>query len=559
MQQAEHTKKYVIGVDAGGTYTDAVIVDPASGKVIASAKRPTTHYRLSEGIGAVLAAVLEDSAVPAGDIGTISVSTTLATNALVEDKGADVGLFVIGFNKRLNVPVVAARYIPGGHTIKGEEVEQLGLPFIVDALQELHGKVDSWAVCGQMAFVNPAHELVAAKAIEVASKLPVFCSHQASTRAGMKERAATAVLNAQLLPVMQEFLTNVTQALQGLGLTDSVLVVRGDATAMSMENALRHAADTVASGPAATALYGSHQSGQQDALVLDVGGTTTDITLVRGGKPVIDAQGMVIGTWETHVEAVEMFTVGIGGDSHVRSKLDGSFTVGPERVVPLCMAQGVPDPATWIGPEKASRCILPAPSATQSADSAGGNGLSMEGKSILEFLVEHGSATTGAIMKGLGLAEITVDQQLAKLFRKQLVVATGFTPTDALHVLERLHIGDADSAVLAARTLGAPRNQDAKAFAMSVLEAVEQRIEETVLRHVTRREVGGQLSAFLANRGEHSLISVDVSLSVPMVGIGAAARHLLPRVADRLKTTITFPERHEVGNALGAAIMALSK
>ena len=545
-------QQYIIGVDAGGTYTDAVIMDAATGQVVASAKRPTTHYNLSEGICAVLGAVMAESQVPPQAVSVTSVSTTLATNALVEGKGAEVGLFIIGFNQRLEVPAVAARFIPGGHTIKGEEVEPLGVNFVLDALQELHGQVDAWAVCGSMAFMNPAHELVTAKAIQIAGKVPVFCSHEASMRAGMKERATTACLNAQLLPVMSDFLDGIERALKSLNITGTVYVVRGDARAMPMAEALRQAASTVASGPAATALFGSHQSQMQgadiqDALILDVGGTTTDITLIRSGKPVIDAAGMTIGKWETHVEAVEMFTVGVGGDSFVRPAKDGTFTLGPSRVLPLCMARNLPAPGKWLGHDLNARCILPAPALTQD---------DIASDDILRHLAEHGPATPEQLMRDLKLAEITVEQRLVKLARKQKITETGFTPTDALHVLNLLHLGDAEAATAAATLLGAPRKQDAHAFAQSVLADAERIIEETVLRHVTRREVGGGLAAFLANRDRQSLITVDVSLNVPMIGIGAAARLLLPGVARRLRTTITFPERHEVGNALGAALMA---
>lgn len=564
-------QQYIIGVDAGGTYTDAVIMHAATGQVVASAKRPTTHHDLSIGITAVLHAVMQQSQVPPSAITVISVSTTLATNALVEGKGADVGLFVIGFNQRLEVPAVAARYIPGGHTIKGDESEPLGVNFVLDGLKELHGQVDAWAVCGSMAFVNPAHELVTAKAIQLTEQVPVFCSHEASMRAGMRERATTACLNAQLLPVMQDFLHGIRHALTSLNITGEVFVVRGDAHAMPMDEALRQAASTVASGPAATALFGAHQAGEnahetatapqqplQQALILDVGGTTTDITLIRNGKPVIDAAGMTIGKWETHVEAVEMYTVGVGGDSFVRLSARGGTTLalGPERVLPLCMAAVQPDsplpsPDTWLGTGLNARCILPAPSLSTALTAE-----ERQAYPILAYLADHGPATPAQLMAGLKMAEISVEQQLRTLVRRQKVTEAGFTPTDALHVLDELSIGDRQASVQAAAQLGALRGETAEQFAHAVLADAERIIEETVLRHVTRREVGGNLAAFLAARDTQSLISVDVALNVPMVGIGAAARLLLPGVAKRLRTNIVFPERHEVGNALGAALMA---
>ncbi|GFM36467.1 hydantoinase/oxoprolinase N-terminal domain-containing protein [Desulfovibrio psychrotolerans] len=552
------TQTYIIGVDAGGTYTDAVITEAASGRVIASAKRPTTHYDLSEGIRGALQAVMHASQVPPSAVSMTCVSTTLATNALVEGKGADVGLFVIGFNQWLEVPAAAARFIPGGHTIQGEEQEPLGLNFVLDGLKELHGKVDAWAVCGTMSFVNPAHELVVAKAIQLTGGVPVFCSHEASMRAGMKERATTACLNAQLLPVMRDFLDGMRRALDALDIAGEVLVVRGDARAMRMEEALRQAASTVASGPAATALFGAHQSQEQDALIVDVGGTTTDITIIRSGNPVIDPQGMTIGKWETHVEAVEMFTVGVGGDSFVRPARDGSFSLGPARVLPLCMTQNLPDPAQWLGHGPNARCIIPI-SRQEPAPEAPAN-LPPEAQAILRHLTENGPATPGQIMRALSLAEITVDQHLTRLVRLQRVAEAGFTPTDALHVLDRLQLGNAAFSLAAAKALGAVHGQDAREFSLAVLAEAERIIEETILRHVTRREAGDSLAAFLAARdrkgGSAPLISVAVSLNVPMVGIGAAARLLLPGVARRLGAHIVFPERHEVGNALGAARMA---
>ena len=541
------SKQYCIGIDTGGTYTDAVLVDLDSNAVVATAKSPTTHYNIQIGVSNVLQEVLAASHVSANAVRTTCVSTTLATNALVENKGADVGLFVVGFNQRLEVPAVAARYVPGGHTIKGEEVEPLGINYIVDGVNELKNDVDAWAVCSSMAFMNPVHELVAAKAVKLVSDAPVFCSHEASTRAGMKERASTACLNAQLLPVMQKFLSGIRNALEQIGIDSSVLVVRGDCTAMHMDEALKRAATTIASGPAATALFGARATASSDALILDVGGTTTDITLIRDGQPVIDTGGMSIGKWETHVEAVEMFTVGVGGDSLVQLMSGKAPVVGPERVTPLCMGSNIPSPKTWIGQGKCSRCVSVVPDLSEEV---------LAGSAVLRCLQEHGAMTPETLLTHLSVAEITLEQELKKLLHRQHVVATGFTPTDALHVLGELSIGDSAAAHHAAEALAAIEGCTKEAFCRQILTTAEQIIEETVLRHITRREVGGNLVGYLANREQNKLLDITVSLNVPMIGIGAAAPYLLTNVAKRLNTTITFPEHFTVGNALGAIFMA---
>ena len=648
--QTSRPVRYVMGVDTGGTCTDAVLVDADTRRVVASAKRPTTHHDLGRGMAGAMAAALAASDLPASAVDLVSVSTTLATNAVVEGQGAEVGLFIIGYAGRITVPCAAMDAIPGGHKLDGSEEAPLALNRLVDSIRLMQDRVDAYAVCGMMSFVNPAHELVAERAIGMVDPKPVFCSHLASARAGMKERAATAVLNARLLPVMRRFLDGVRTALDGLGIAAPVVVVRGDATAMPMQEALRNASATVASGPAAMAGYGAaHAAGKlpgegtgslpdgnedaghagatgaggeetarpasgdagkdaavpatppdaspnastdtdtpapPDALIVDVGGTTTDVTLLRRGRPVIQADGMVVGDWETHVEAVEMFTVGVGGDSLVRPEADGTLSVGPLRVVPLCMAGPLPDPAQWLRPGGRARCICPVrregacegPDATNSDEHDASTRDAAE-RAVLDHLNVHGPTPAGDLLRALRLPESTLERAIDRLVRQRAVQVAGFTPTDALHVLGLLDLsalpdvpagaGNAAAALAGAWALAAllphgcttpdtPPNtpQDA---ARAVLAATSQRIEDAVVQHVARREVGGNFAAYLAQRHRHGLLRVNVSLGVPMVGIGAASRHLLPAVARALSTTVTFPGRYDVGNALGAALLALGE
>lgn len=594
--------RYVLGVDTGGTCTDAVLLDAATRRVTASAKRPTTHHDLGRGMAEAMAAVLAASGMPAAAVDLVSVSTTLATNAVVEHQGAEVGLFVIGYAGRIAVPCAVMDVIPGGHKLDGSEEAPLALDRLVDSIRLMRDRVDAYAVCGMMSFVNPTHELVAERAIAMADPKPVFCSHLASQRAGMKERAATAVLNARLLPVMRRFLDGMAVALDGLGVTAPVLVVRGDATVMPMAEALRAASATVASGPAAMAGYGAAHdrarhgavseadpgASPRDTLIVDVGGTTTDVTLLRRGLPVVQTGGMVVGDWETHVDAVEMFTVGVGGDSLVRPEADGGLSVGPHRVTPLCMSGPLPDPARWLRPGGGTRCICP----VRRADACGGaNGTGnaedhavakdAAERAVLGHLHAHGPTPADDLPRALRLPESTLERTIDRLVRRRAVQVAGFTPTDALHVLGLLELsslpglspeaGNAAAALAGARALAAllppaagggnpPETAGTpQEAARAVLAAAGQRIEDAVVQHVARREVGGNFAAYLAQRRRHGLLRVNVALGAPMVGIGAASRHLLPAVARALSTTVTFPDRYDVGNALGAALLALDK
>jgi N-methylhydantoinase A/oxoprolinase/acetone carboxylase beta subunit len=541
----------VIGIDTGGTYTDAIVLDRSSGQVMAAVKTPTTAHDPATGIGRSLEMALRASAVDAGSVELVTVSTTLATNALVEDKGAEVGLFVIGHDNRLRVPAADMRFIPGGHKARGVESEPLGMNFLVDGIAAMKGRVDAYAICAMLAFEDPTHELVAARAIELVDPKPVFCSHQASTRPGMEERAATAVLNARLLPVMQDFLRSIARSMERLGLSCPVRIVRGDCRSMNLQEAVRNSSATVASGPAATALFGGHAAGDETALVVDVGGTTTDITLIRNGHPVVREEGMTIGSWRTHVRAVEMYTVGLGGDSLVRVE-SGRLSLGPARVVPLSQAHlylegpalaAVTNPQAWLGADLCAQCVQLAPG-VETGDDA-----------ILNWLAENGPATPARLRQELALAESSLDKAILRLQAARLVITCGFTPTDALHVLDRLHLGDKLPAVQGAEVLAALLGLTTELFCKRVLEEAHDTIAATILGALGNREVGPALTRLLNQPDPDALLDITIRVRPRIIGIGAAAPFLLPEVAARLGTTAVFPKHYEVGNALGAALM----
>ncbi len=541
----------VIGIDTGGTYTDAIVLDRPSGRVLAGVKTPTTSHDPALAIGRALEKVLLASGVDPQKVELVTVSTTLATNALVEDKGAEVGLFVIGHDRRLHIPATDMRFIPGGHKARGVESEPLGMDFLIQGIAAMKGRVEAYAVCAMLAFEDPTHELVAAKAIELMDPRPVFCSHQASTRPGMEERAATAVLNARLLPVMQDFLRGIARSMERLGLSCPVRIVRGDCQSMDLPEAVRNSSATVASGPAATALFGAHAAAGETALIVDVGGTTTDITLVKEGLPVVREEGMTIGSWRTHVRAVEMYTVGLGGDSLTRVE-NGRLCLGPARVVPLSQIhlhldgaalEAMTRPEAWLGADLCAQCVQLAADTDPKDDP------------ILRWLAQHGPATPVRLRQELALAESSLERSIARLQAARRVITCGFTPTDALHVLGRLDLGDARPAMAGAGVLAALLDLAPEAFCEQVLEKAHATIATTILCALGNREVGPALARLIQEPAQNALLDITIKVRPRIIGIGAAAPFLLPAVAARLGTEAIFPEHYEVGNALGAALM----
>ncbi|MDP1577924.1 MAG: hydantoinase/oxoprolinase N-terminal domain-containing protein, partial [Cypionkella sp.] len=232
---------HFLGVDTGGTYTDAVIVDEAADLVIGKAKSLTTRADLALGIGRAVDAALAQSGVAAKDVALVSLSTTLATNALVEGQGGRVALIFVGFDEGdlerggliealKGDPVVK---IAGGHSHAGTEVAALDLAALEVLLRELGPQVMGFAVAARFATRNPAHEIAIRNLIRAVTGCPVTCSHELSAQLNGPKRALTAVLNARLIGMIDRLVAACERHLASIGITAPLMVVRGDGALIS--------------------------------------------------------------------------------------------------------------------------------------------------------------------------------------------------------------------------------------------------------------------------------------------------------------------------------------
>ncbi|MDO5854085.1 MAG: hydantoinase/oxoprolinase family protein, partial [Thermoplasmata archaeon] len=323
-----------LGFDTGGTYTDAVVMDLGTGEILGRSKSLTTRNDLSIGIRGAIEGfdrALLDS------VDVVFLSSTLATNSVVEGKGCRVGLIVMGSRVTGHTTASYSITIGGRHGPSGKEEEPLDEDAARAFLESLRGKVDCIAVTGFMSVRNPAHERrVKEMALEILG-VPTVCGYELSSSLGFNERTVTCVMNARLIPVIEELLRSVNRVMSDFGIDAPLMIVRGDGSVMSEDMARERPVETILSGPASSMNGASRLTGLKDAVVVDIGGTTTDIGLIRDGRPNLSAEGALIGGFRTRVTAAEITTAGMGGDSRI--VVNGrKVSLSPLRIMPLCMA-----------------------------------------------------------------------------------------------------------------------------------------------------------------------------------------------------------------------------
>ncbi|MGI9369284.1 MAG: hydantoinase/oxoprolinase family protein, partial [Ruegeria sp.] len=441
-----------LGVDTGGTYTDAVLIRDET-EVIASAKSLTTRADLAIGVGKAISAVLTQAQVSPDQISLASLSTTLATNALVEGQGGRIALVYVGFREsdldkhglKDALKGDPALVVAGGHNHAGAESTPLDVAAI-DAFLDSHKGISGFAVAAQFATRNPAHELAVARIIAERTGAPVTCSHHLSAKLNGPKRAVTAVLNARLIGMIDRLIGRAQDQLRELGIHAPMMVVRGDGALMSAEQARERPIETILSGPAASIVGARWLTGAENALVSDIGGTTTDVALIRDGKPAIDPQGARVGGFRTMVEAVSMRTHGLGGDSQVHvvtDGLQGGVFLGPRRVLPVSLLAAEAPDVVHATLDEQLRATTAGEHDTRFARRVPGinaDGLGTREVVLLDRLNDD------VLPVGRLLRTRMEHGSLNRLVTRGIVQVSGVTPSDASHVLGGLDEWDAEAA-----------------------------------------------------------------------------------------------------------------
>ncbi|SIQ82527.1 N-methylhydantoinase A/oxoprolinase/acetone carboxylase, beta subunit [Rhizobium sp. RU20A] len=569
------TEQLLLGIDTGGTYTDAVLFSEARG-VIAKAKALTTRHDLSVGIAGAVDAVLAQTEVAASAISLVSLSTTLATNALVEGQGGRAGLIMIGFDPQdlardglaeaLGTDPVL--FIAGGHNVHGHETP-LDIDALDAALPALAGTVSSFAVAGYFAVRNPSHEQRVRERIRALSHLPVTCSHELSSKLGGPRRALTTLLNARLVSMIDRLIAACEGFMAARGIAAPMMVVRGDGALMAAGQARLRPIETILSGPAASLVGARYLTGLDNAVVSDIGGTTTDVAVLDAGLPRLDAEGAVVGGFRTMVEAVAMRTFGLGGDSEVRIDARGlaaRIDLGPRRLLPLSLLAHQHG-AVVIG--VLDRQLKAAFPGRHDGRFAVRTGLPDSFAAGLNAQEQTLYARIGSAPLPLGDLLTTTPQKatLDRLVARGLVHIAGFTPSDAMHVLGRQGQWDTTAACLGASLLARIRDGRGQPIAIR-----EEELALAVAARMTRQSCDVILASCLAEDGvpgvdpaqspaidralvhAPGIVRFSLSLDRPLVGLGASAPVYYPAIAAGLGAEAAIPAEADVANAVGAVV-----
>lgn len=578
--------RYFLGIDTGGTYTDAVLLDQDK-RVVAAAKSLTTRFDLAVGISASLDRLPKDLLA---QVMLVSLSTTLTTNSVVEGKGSPICVLLAGYEpaqikssglvELLGLEAIVA--LPGGHDAGGHPLTSLDEAASRAAILRHAPRVTAFAISASFAVRNPAHEQQLRAWVEELCDKPVTCGHELASSLGAPRRALTAALNARMISHVKALIGSVKRTLALHQVSAPLMMVKGDGTLVNVASALQRPVGTVLSGPAASLLGACALSGLSDAIVADMGGTTTDIAIVRGGQPVLSFDGAMIGNWRPMIEAVKVYAIGLGGDSEIRLLGGQGLAIGPRRVLPLSLlAHEHPKVLAVLERQQHES---PHASQIRFVQRLQGHDELLDRLPDDELRAWEHLAHGPADMEHCNIHDRVMSRALARLERKGLAIYSGFTPSDAAHVLGLSDHWSHDAAVFGARIwarqmrhlygLGTWTLGDAVAPSRQVVDLVIATISQKLIEaglndagHMNEANAGrvaALLTQLALSRGQDpagaaALFKLQFAPDLPLVAVGAPAASYYPEVARGLGIALVLPPFGEVANAVGSVFGRVSQ
>ncbi len=540
--------QYSLGIDAGGTYTDAVIVRNSDRKVVDSNKALTTYPDLLTGIENAIDG-MDSKYLP--DIKLVSVSTTLATNTILEKTGYPVSLILIGKNTLpANPPISDYIVVKGGHNVTGTEDETLDIEAVREYALKVKDRVSAFAVSSYFSIRNPDHENRIRDLLIELTGLPIVCGHELSQDLGAYDRGVTAYLNAQLLPIADQFIHAILTDIEKRGIDAKLMMLKCDGSVIGIHEAMERPIESIFSGPAASLMGASFLSKNDTCAVIDVGGTSTDVSLNHNGLPELVDTGAVVGGWHTKVKAIRMETSAMGGDSHIWVK-NRNINIGPRRVMPLCLA-AVKYPGfmeqlrSGRTPSRVHLAENVQPTKFFVRTGKKAPNLSDFEKELLATISDEPVSINDIFWKmGTRISADHVDA----LIQKRLVQAIGFTPTDVLHVLGEYTKWSREASLTGAKILARLTPMDEKQLCAHIKKEVAVSMALDLMSFILKGVERSEIEKII--RGD---FFSKFKVNVPVVLLGGPVHSYIEELTELIEGNVIVPEHADVGNAVGALV-----
>ena len=552
----------ILGIDTGGTYTDAVIVKKDSNEVMSKAKSFTTHDDLTKGISQCINMLQIDKP---SDISEIHISTTLAVNSILERKFEKIGLLQID---KAIAECPPANYVmtindpfAGNRKLMGMEK----LPEILDIRKTFTGNVDYIVVTSPAGTEAKWIEHQIAERVRRDADVEVFCAADYSSAEDYTERTITSMLKLYLLPVVDQWIKSVEAIIMEKGINAQLRIMNAMGKLISCDEARKNPLSTMFSGLAASVIGGLGLTDIRNFLLIDIGGTSSDITRIIDRQFQEVKEWTKIGEFSIRERTMDVQTFGIGGDSHIRITPLGNVIAGPKKAIPICIMTSkypylldeleqckrpdnyemltVQDVDCFIGVKDHSQVDI-----TEAE------------REIVEYLVDA-PHNVFAIADHFDRDPDAL--HLDDLIRKGVLRVISVTPTDVLHAEKKYTQWDTKGANIAIKHMAKQLKITKAECIETIKDAITEKLIRSCMQSIANFEkeefdfeeslgAGFMLERFCGRK--NSMLGMKFKINKPIVALGAPSGAWIDRVAKALDTEVVVPEHGEVANAYGTAI-----
>lgn len=467
---------------------------------------------------------------------------------IVDEKGTEFGL-------QNAVDII---YLEGGHDSLGNTIKTPDWNKLKKHLSIASQSTDVFAVAQIWGVRNPEFELVAKDLIMNETGMTCVCAHRLTTNLNFLKRAGTALLNAKLVKLNREFILSVKKSLFNMNISTPIFIVKSDGTLMTEKTALESPVFTLSSGPASSIAGAVTLSCEKDCIVIDMGGTTSDLALVQDCQTGICEDGLEIGNYKPYIPSIKMRTVGLGGDSRISFDIDENLVIGPERILPFSrLAEEHPEVVTQARKILQTRRKKTYPQCEFFVlnENSINVKFSKKEKMIINILRDGPKSMEQlSIRLKIPISELDI----RNLMERDIIMKSGLTPTDIMHVKGDFDEFNIEAARICTEIMAKRLNlSGVKELCDTVYDRIKSRLFYKVIRMMSKDSMGldkpevrnFMLMSYFNN---NPLFNINIMSNISLVGVGAPVHVFLEDVACALNCKIVTPPFAEVANAAGA-------